>query len=178
MIFQKIICPLDFSSASYRGLQQAIVLAAPGETELCILYVNESHASLQNGWPEASSLPSEAERCALAIARLCTALEERVPKDLRSRPLLRKGDVVSEVLQVAIEEEADLIALSAYGAGCLTRERGPMNYVLGSAVQAILRAAPCPVVVVNANGPEIGMAAKIVGSAALLPIQSLPNATL
>lgn len=145
MTFQKILCPTDFSEASYEGLRQAIELAADGTTEICVLHVEASNTMV----PLAGYAPtarSEADHRAETVKNLCAVLEERVPQNVRTRPLLKQGEIAEEIVRAAKEEGADLIVLTTHGAGGLRPGE------LGSVATSVLQTAPCPVLTVNRSG--------------------------
>lgn len=58
---------------------------------------------------------------------------------------LRTGDVISTILQAAVEQDADLIAMPTAG------HHGFLNSLRGSTTERVLRHAPCPVLVVPAG---------------------------
>lgn len=57
--------------------------------------------------------------------------------------LIREGDAAEQILQVVREEEMDLVVVGSHGAGRAERA------ILGSTSDALVRAAPCPVLVVR-----------------------------
>jgi nucleotide-binding universal stress UspA family protein len=67
-----------------------------------------------------------------------------VPDDprLSCRRIIRQGDVVDELVRVAQESEADLIAMATRG------KQGFLDALRGSTTQRVLRRAPCPVLAV------------------------------
>lgn len=68
----------------------------------------------------------------------------RVPFDqlaVRVEGLLRRGDAAEEIVRVAREEEIDLIVVASQGSG------GAERAILGSTSDAVVRGAPCPVLV-------------------------------
>jgi len=139
--FKKILCPTDFSEASYEGLNKAIELASDTATEICVIHVEPSTQSSYAGHaPEAHQ---EADRRAETVKNLCAVLEERVPQNVRTRPLLKQGDTVEEIIRAAREECADLIVLTTHGAGGLAPGE------LGRVAATIVQTAPCPVLTIN-----------------------------
>ncbi|HVF09941.1 MAG TPA: universal stress protein [Abditibacteriaceae bacterium] len=152
MTFQKILCPTEFSEASYEGLEKAVELATPGLTELCVVHV-EQPAALSPVTELTPYAHTAAERRAEAVANLCAVLDERVPSWVRTRPLLKCGDAATEIVRAARAENADLIVLTTHGAG--VTQPG----LLGGVAEEILRAAPCAVLTITApaNGQAHGI---------------------
>ena len=57
--------------------------------------------------------------------------------------LIREGDAAEQIIQVIREEEMDLVVVGSHGAGRAERT------ILGSTSDALVRSAPCPVLVVR-----------------------------
>jgi len=143
--FKKILCPTDFSEASYEGLNKAVELASDAATEICVVHVEPSTQSSYTGHaPEAHQ---EADRRAETVKNLCAVLEERVPQNVRTRPLLKQGETAEEIIRAAREECADLIVLTTHGAGGLAPGE------LGRVAATIVQTAPCPVLTINRSAP-------------------------
>lgn len=143
MTFQKILCPTDFSEASYEGLRKALELADGGKTEICVLHVEPVATALTPLAGYAPNARSEADRRAETVKNLCAVLEERVPQNVRTRPLLKQGEAGEEIVRAAREEGADLIVLTTHGAG------GLQPGELGRVATNVLQTASCPVLTVN-----------------------------
>ena len=148
--FKKILCPTDFSEASYEALRQAVELAADGVTEICVLHVEPPVDELTAFTGLATDTYAEAEHRAETVRNLCAVLEERVPQSVRTRPLLKKGQAAEEIARAAREEGADLIVLTTHGAGGL--EPGE----LGGVAAAVVQTAPCPVLTINRTPGTVG----------------------
>ena len=144
-IFKKILCPTDFSEASYQGLSKAVQLATDAETEICVIHVEPAMSTLTPYAGHAPEAHQEADRRAETVKNLCAVLEERVPQNVRTRPLLKHGEAIEEILRAAREECADLIVLTTHGAGGLTPGE------LGKVAAAIVQTAPCAVLTVNGS---------------------------
>lgn len=166
MIFQKILCPTDFSEASLRGVQAAAEMARQNNTELCVLHVEPP---LGSALPAASHIPymqSDAARSATAITNLCRAIEERVPSAVHSHPLLKRGHTAEEIVHAAREGNADLIVLTTHGTTELRSGE------LGSVAAQVLQSSPCLVLSIRglsgaSTSPEELHKTKIAGAPAL-----------
>ncbi len=75
------------------------------------------------------------------LARVRERLERR---GLPARVVVRAGDPATEILRVAPAEQAGLIAMSAHG------RTGLRRVLLGSVVEAVVRRASLPVLLVRA----------------------------
>jgi nucleotide-binding universal stress UspA family protein len=141
--FNKILCPTDFSEASYEGLDKAVQLASDAATEICLVHVEPQAHSITPYAGHAPEAHQEALRRAETVKNLCDVLEQRVPKNVRTRPLLKQGDTATEIIRAAREEGADLIVLTTHGAGGLAPGE------LGRVAATIVQTAPCAVLTVN-----------------------------
>ena len=70
-------------------------------------------------------------------------LRTRVAKQTKCQTVLRKGNAVKEILDVASERNCDLIILSTHGRTGLDR------FISGSTAEKVVRRAGCPILVVR-----------------------------
>lgn len=143
--FQKILCPTDFSEASYEALGKAVEVAGEGAAEVCVIHVELPARALTPYAGHAPEAAQEADRRAETVKNLRAVLEERVPQNLHVRPLLRQGEAAQEILAAAREENADLIVLTTHGAGGLAPGE------LGRVAATVVQHAPCAVLTINGN---------------------------
>ena len=115
------------------AVDRAIVEAKHRGAPLVIVNSQRGGASLDRD--AAQALESDVERVA-ARAR-AEGIEVRV------RQLVRDSDPATDLISVAIEEDADLIVIGL-------RRRSPVGkLILGSNAQSVLLDAPCPVLAVK-----------------------------
>ncbi len=145
---KSILVPIDFSDCSKKALQYAIPFARQHEASLTLLYVvprpnyvGGEYTGLDYAQLEADQSASEAERLeALAGAEV----RGQVP----AKSLIRTGFPVVEILEAAKALPADLIVISTHG------RTGLKHVFLGSVAEAVVRRAPCPVLVVREHEHE------------------------
>ena len=131
-----ILFPTDFSTASDAALVHAESLARQMNARLLIVHVEEpplayGGGELYYGLPEPDS------------ERILKMLEDVKPSD-PSVPYahrLTMGDPAGEVVRIATDENAEMIILGTHGRTGMTR------LLMGSVAEAIVRRAPCPVLV-------------------------------
>jgi len=131
-----IVFPTDFSTASDAALVHAAALARQSGGRLLIVHVEEpplayGGGELYYGLPEPSS------------ERILKMLEDVKPSD-PSVPYthrLTMGDPAGEVVRIAEDEGAEMIIIGTHGRTGMTR------LLMGSVAEAIVRRAPCPVLV-------------------------------
>jgi nucleotide-binding universal stress UspA family protein len=150
-MFGKILVPLDGSELAERALQPAMELAAANAAELFLL----SAAGLKDMvvpsadaygvlWPEQSQerYHSELESYLGSITR------EQIPAGVGNvRSLVLDGDPAATIVDTAFMEDVELIVMSTHGRSGLGR------WMFGSTTEKVLRAAPCPVMVVREPQP-------------------------
>jgi nucleotide-binding universal stress UspA family protein len=146
---KKILCPTDFSDASYEGLSYAADLATPGQTELLVAHVEPPAHEVTAYDGSFVGATDVAVIRAHAITTLSEVLEERVPPSINSRPILLTGCIAGEIVRTAEEERADLIVLTTHGA------MGWRPGVLGAVAEEVVRTARCPVLTIS--GPASGI---------------------
>ncbi|MFM8634571.1 MAG: universal stress protein [Planctomycetia bacterium] len=136
MAQKTILFPTDFSLASDAALSHAEALATSMAARLLIVHVEEpplayGGGELYYGIPEPSS------------ERILAMLEDVKPADpaIPFAHRLTMGDPAAEVIRIAQEEKADMIVLGTHG------RTGMMRLLMGSVAEAIVRRAPCPVLI-------------------------------
>ena len=142
--YRRILCAIDFSQASIAALRHSDELASRLGAALTVLHVVAD--PLQQPWT--------AEAYGLNIADLEAEWVEHANVELsrlagacKSKPvtLCRVGKPVSEILDCARTDSADLIVVGSHGHGALAQ------MILGSVADRVVRQAPCPVLMVRST---------------------------
>jgi len=144
MAQKTIVFPTDFSTASDAALVHAEALAKQTNARLLIVHVEEpplayGGGELYYGLPEPNS------------ERILKMLEDVRPSD-PSVPYahrLTMGDPAGEVVRIASDEAAEMIILGTHGRTGMTR------LLMGSDAEAIVRRAPCPVLVYRETAEKL-----------------------
>ena len=131
-----ILMPTDFSHASDAALPHAEALAKQSNARLLIVHVEEpplayGGGELYYGLPEPNS------------ERILKMLEDVKPADaaVPFTHRLAMGDPAAEIVRIAKDEGAEMIILGTHG------RTGVSRLLMGSVAEAIVRRAPCPVLV-------------------------------
>jgi nucleotide-binding universal stress UspA family protein len=141
VIYQTILCPIEFSDPSTRALEYALTLAEETGARLILLHVVELLVDASQ-FSEVGhfSLP-EYQRHLEENAR--ARLRSSVPEEARvwCTPVERvmTGKAYRVILDVAEQEHAELIVMGVHGKGALNR------WLFGSTTQHVIRGARCPV---------------------------------
>ncbi len=121
-----ILIPTDCSDHSRISIKYGIRLAQESNATIKLICVQESFDSDEN--QEIASQSAEGQNVGA-----CT---------------VRKGDVVSEVINAAKKEACDLIIMSSHG------YKGLIYSMKGSTTEKVTRYAPCPVLCVKNEGRQ------------------------
>ncbi|MBI5349762.1 MAG: universal stress protein [Chloroflexi bacterium] len=149
-MFRKILIPLDGSELAEQAIPAAMALARQSQGEILLLRVPVFETAVMPAfggygvmYPEQSLEHSRAE----AREYLKATQQHNVAPDISCRALIVDGDVASAIVDVAKEENVDVIVMSTHGYSGVTR------WVMGSVTERVLGDASCPVYVVRA--PEL-----------------------
>lgn len=139
-VFRRICCPIDFSDASRAALDLAARLARRDGAGLTLLHVTGSHWPGEQG--QILPRPRSGEKDDAARLAEWTAEAERLVGGVVSSVLL-SAPATQAILGFARTDATDLLVMSSHGRAGIPR------LVLGSVAEEVLRAAPCPVLVVR-----------------------------
>lgn len=142
-LWKKVCCPIDLSEASRPALELAARIAKASQGELLLLHVKGGHSrsapeALLAPPPHAAAGPDpDAARLAAWVAEA----ERLAPGCVTGLEL--RGSPADEIVRFAAEFGCELLVLGTSG------RTGLGHLLLGSVAEAVLRAAPCPVLVVR-----------------------------
>jgi nucleotide-binding universal stress UspA family protein len=146
LTFSRIVCAVDFSSASLRGLDYAASLAAfegPGVQVVNVIELFGGEVPSRD-----TSVFDTPDFRAGLIKTARERLHEAVPAAARDRTTITEtvvmGKPYKEILRIAEEERADLIVLGVQG-----RSATDLLF-FGSTTQHVVRQAACPVLTIRA----------------------------
>ena len=134
---KRILCPIDFDAHSARALARAQDLARRHGAELRLLHVLPSR-------PDSIPTPTAAvmTQDRAARARLEGLAGTIRDGGVRCEAAILHGDPAFRILQAARDSAADLIVMATHG------RKGVSRVVLGSVTEAVLHAAPCPLLTI------------------------------
>ncbi len=135
-----VVVPIDFSSASDAAVQTAIEIAGKAER------VHVIHVALPP-----TMLPYAGEVIPIVeINRWIELAEVHLAAYLKARPQfagvcskVMEGDAAARIAEIATAIHADLIVMPSHG------YHGVKRFFLGSVAEAVLRHAPCEVLVLR-----------------------------
>ncbi|MEO8520863.1 MAG: universal stress protein [Acidobacteriota bacterium] len=142
MIIRHILCAIDRSPRSLQAFGYALALARWQSARLTLLEViEEAPPPGVTRPPKSGGVPKDI-RTAFErdLRRMLTA---RRASDVKVEILMRRGQVVQEILAQAKASRSDLVVIGSHGRG------GVQRLVLGSVAEKVLRLATCPVLTVR-----------------------------
>ncbi|HKI56448.1 MAG TPA: universal stress protein [Trueperaceae bacterium] len=147
-VFSHVLVPTDGSQASVMAAQLAVDLLRGGG-RLTLLYVVD-RAVLNElrrfGERSEAELESELQEHGRRYLEMLRRHAEEAGVEVRTAML--EGDPFEEIVALAREIDADLIAMGHVG------QRGTRRVLLGSVTQRVLDFAHCPVLVVKHAAPQ------------------------
>jgi universal stress protein A len=129
MAIERILVPIDFSPPSLRALDDAVEFSLPYEAQLIVMHVVE-RARFE--------LPRAKENDA-AAAKLAKIQRRLTQYGVNCRTLVRSGVPYKTI----IDEAKKIKAISTHG------RTGLAEYLIGSVAERVVRASPCPVLVIR-----------------------------
>jgi nucleotide-binding universal stress UspA family protein len=132
MQFQNILIPTDFSGAAEPAVQHALTLAARAQAQILLLHVLPGMAG-----------PSPEDRRQATAEQWLQDLARQASVPVHT--LVVWGDPAAEICRVAQERQSDLIAISTHG------RTGRELAFIGSVADAVVRRAPCAVLLLRAG---------------------------
>ncbi|MGA7079141.1 MAG: universal stress protein [Terriglobales bacterium] len=129
----RVLFCTDFSENSERALSYAISATEEYDAELIMLHVLE----------DAPSVGKTEEVIAKAAAQLDKLIPAEARKRLRIKTVVRVGKPYQQIIQLAQETQADMVAMGVHGRGALDLA------VFGSTTYRVLQLGPCPVLAVH-----------------------------
>lgn len=141
--FRRVLCPTDFSKASYEALKAANELALHFSGELYLVHVVAPVPVVEA--PTSFNVPLYQQELTQSAERsLREVIEQRVAKELEVHPVVALGYAAEEIVRIAAEVSADVIVIATQGT------TGWRRFIFGSVAERVVRLAPCPVLTIQA----------------------------
>jgi universal stress protein A len=145
---QRILAPIDFSTASRAALEHAVTLAEAFDARIDVLHVWEPAPAVtpaQLGWMAADAGTFCARIESELHDRIAALVMEVAPESRdRIQIVVEAGYVAHTILEKLTPGDYDLIVMGTHG------RRGIKHLVLGSVAERLVRSAPCPVLTTRA----------------------------
>lgn len=139
--FKTVLCPIDFSEASYHAAEYALRFAQQANGKLILAHI--LHNPSTEFFHEAGHVISWDTAKARAGALLDEAKAKRFGSFGGIDTVVDAGDPHDLVVRLARSRKVDLIVVATHG------RTGLDHVLMGSVAEKIIRHAPCPVFVVR-----------------------------
>lgn len=154
-MFENILVPLDGSLLAELALQTAVPLAQENQGNIVLLQITTAQMPVVMTTPEmvaydirfSDYATNDIEMLSHDYLTRIRANMCRTFKDVKWHIRVEEGDAASMIVDVAQEENADLIVMSTHG------RSGVGRWLLGSVTEKVLRHAHCPVLAVRSKQP-------------------------
>jgi nucleotide-binding universal stress UspA family protein len=142
--FKRILVAMDGGAISLQAARTAMELARALNAEIAIVHAVEPpiEYSGEIGFPAEMLLQASAQE----TAEIFDALKRSVDLPDSASHFLHVGHAAEVIASVVGEWRADLVVIGSHGRGGLGR------VLLGSVAEAVVRHAPCPVLVTRRVG--------------------------
>jgi len=147
-VYKRAIVPLDGSPFAEAVLPFFRQIAGPLDMEVLLLRVVPPHAMPPIGEPPGVVVRELETRRVDAEAYLARLAEDLRNRGVRVDTRVNRGEAAHEILAVARETAADLIAM------CTHDRRGFCRFVFGSVADAVVRRADIPVLLLKPGETE------------------------
>lgn len=141
----KILIPVDFSPLSMNAVNHAVFLAQRFKSEIVLLHVLKDltdHSGIIGSTPEFKKLNGRIGRTAeKKLEELCKKI--RKDSGVKAEADVSSGSIPREIVQVAKDNEVNLIVMGTHGYSPLE------EFILGSNALTVLQLSTCPVMTVR-----------------------------
>lgn len=139
---KKILAPTDFSPPSRKAFHYALRFAEDFGSEITLLHILEPVMPLTfEGLTMPSPADIESSKAAKSLKALVASARARGIAGVRT--IFRRGFASHEIVEAAKDLDVDLILIATHG------YTGWKHFCIGSTAERVVRAAPCPVLVVR-----------------------------
>jgi nucleotide-binding universal stress UspA family protein len=143
MNFKKVLIAIDSEPVGVRAAETGIDLALALGAEVAFIHVMDTSLIYPG---ESGPSPNELIAAAtLNAKRLVATIRQRLPPQSSVLEFFEVGTPSDEIVKAAEEWSADLLVIGSHGRG------GNQRALLGSVAEAVMRHAPCPLVVVRSK---------------------------
>ena len=144
---RQVLCPTDFSETASHALKYAIEMANLYHVNIRLLHViSEYHGLHHYGILVEEPLEFEHKQETLLrqkVTQLAGEIMAYLDEGLSVTPVIRRGDVVAQVIEDSVEQEIGMIIIASHG------HRGISHLLNPNVAEVITNKAHCPVLVVK-----------------------------
>ena len=148
-MYRKILVPLDGSKRAERILPHVEEMAKRYKAKVIFLHVIEYKAITTTEGSFITMSDQEFDQAKKQAEKLLDVIKEEFrKKDIESHAHILYGPVVESIINIALQEGADLIALASHGRGGLSR------VFYGSVAAGLLHRVDRPLLIIRSRESE------------------------
>lgn len=145
----ELLVPIDLSSTSLTALRAATRLARAMDAKLVLLTVLVEPVFVREYAPPPAAIEKITTRHERGVTHQVEQLQQAAGRlGVTAEVVIRRGDAVREILDLAQRRKVELIVMGAHGHSAI------FELLLGSTTQRVLKRARCPVVVIPPGMPK------------------------
>ena len=147
-MYKHILCPIDGSAISNRGLKEAINLAKDQDAQLHLLHVIDTYFPVLDGMGDLmiANITDVFRKNANKVVKKAKAIAEKAGIEVETKFLETLGvRAATLIVQEANAWPADLIVMGTHGS------RGIRHLVMGSEAEHVLLTTKTPVMLVKVH---------------------------
>ena len=137
---KRILVATDGSAQAFRALNEAIYLAALCDAQITLLMTVDLNDHV-SAFEQVSMSGYVSAELKIAAYQFLADMMHVIPPEIPAHTRVESGDPADAIIEVAEQEESDLIVIGSRGMSSLK------SFFMGSVSQQVLRRAKCPVLV-------------------------------
>ena len=141
MMYEKILVPTDGSDFAKKAQKHALFLAKACDAEIIAVSVTENN--FVNGLPLDDEIYQLNQILKERSEENLKEFDKQNEDDLKITHVIREGSPAKVILEVAKEEDVDLIVMGSSG------KSGFDRFIMGSVADKVVNSAKCAVLVVH-----------------------------
>ena len=146
----KILIPVDFSKTSLKAIKHGAFIAKLNKGEVLLLNVQKKNDLVDVIFPAFKLKDFSIVTNYLNDKLLSLADDVKKEFNITVNTLVSLGNITSEIVSIAEENETDLIVMGTHGGDSQS------SLLLGSNAYRVISKASCPVMTIRASSPVIG----------------------
>ena len=145
-MFNKIVCPIDFSEFTNEIVDYAVSIAKKFNAELHLFHVipNLNYFTPYESFLTPENLVAIEKNISTEVDRDFDKIIKKI--DISVKKIVKTGVTFVEIIDYVKTEAIDLIVMGTHG------RSGIEHILIGSVAEKVVRKAPCPVLTIRPKG--------------------------
>ena len=150
-MFQKILCPVDFSEFTDEILEYTLDITKKYNAELHLIHIipNLNYFTPYESFFTPENLIVVEKNMEAEVNKDFDAIMKKI--GIPAKKVIRTGAAFVEIINYARSESMDLIIIGTHG------RTGLEHILIGSVAERVIRKAPCPVLTVRPKSRQFKM---------------------